>query len=74
MTVIVTQTRAAHAPKTNARQGLLARITGMTALYRQRKALKNLDDHLLRDIGLTRDEALMEATKPAWDAPQHWSK
>jgi uncharacterized protein YjiS (DUF1127 family) len=33
---------------------------------RQRRALAALDDHLLRDIGLTRDAALRECTQPFW--------
>ena len=32
----------------------------------QRNALANLDDHLLRDIGKSRDDALREASKPFW--------
>jgi uncharacterized protein YjiS (DUF1127 family) len=38
---------------------------------RQREALRELaehDDHLLRDIGLSRAEALREAAKPCWRA------
>lgn len=37
--------------------------------HRQRKALAELtatSDYLLRDIGLSRDEALREAAKPFW--------
>ena len=33
---------------------------------RQRRALSELDDRLLRDIGLTRDEALQECANPFW--------
>jgi uncharacterized protein YjiS (DUF1127 family) len=33
---------------------------------RQRGALLELNDHLLRDIGISRDAALGEATKPFW--------
>ena len=33
---------------------------------RQRDQLAELDDHLLRDIGITRVEALREADKPWW--------
>jgi uncharacterized protein YjiS (DUF1127 family) len=33
---------------------------------RQRHALAELDDHLLRDIGLTRYQARIEALKPFW--------
>jgi len=74
MTVTVTHTSATCATKTHTGHGLLARIIGMIAIRRQRNALKNLDDHLLRDIGLTRDEAEIEAEKPLWDAPHYWSK
>ena len=33
---------------------------------RQRHALAALDDHLLRDIGLTRSAIRMEMSKPFW--------
>jgi uncharacterized protein YjiS (DUF1127 family) len=33
---------------------------------RQRRALAELDDRLLRDIGLTRDEARRECANPFW--------
>jgi uncharacterized protein YjiS (DUF1127 family) len=33
---------------------------------RQRNALAALDDHSLRDIGITRIEATSEAEKPFW--------
>ena len=33
---------------------------------RTRMHLKELDDHLLNDIGLTRDEARKEAKRPFW--------
>jgi uncharacterized protein YjiS (DUF1127 family) len=33
---------------------------------RQRGLLKDLDDHLLSDIGLTREQADREARKPFW--------
>jgi uncharacterized protein YjiS (DUF1127 family) len=32
----------------------------------QRRALSELDDHLLEDIGRTRLQAAKEAGKPAW--------
>ena len=34
--------------------------------YLMRKRMANLDDHLLDDIGLTRDQVLAEADKPFW--------
>jgi uncharacterized protein YjiS (DUF1127 family) len=33
---------------------------------RQRRALMELSDHLLRDIGISRADALCEATRPFW--------
>ena len=33
---------------------------------RQRQALAELDDHHLKDIGVTRQEAMAEAAKPFW--------
>ena len=33
---------------------------------RQRRRLSQLDDHFLRDIGLTRAQAQEEARKPFW--------
>ena len=38
-------------------------------LYRQRRALARLDDKALADIGLTREEAQIEANRPFWDIP-----
>ena len=33
---------------------------------RQRRALAELDNHFLKDIGKTRQEAMAEASKPFW--------
>jgi len=58
-----------------ARSGLPARpspVAWLSALkrmhdrWRQRQALLELDDRLLRDIGITRDEAIREARKGFW--------
>ncbi len=35
---------------------------------RQRRALRQLDDRLLDDIGITREAAEREAAKPFWQA------
>ena len=41
-------------------------ISSWLARSRQRKALAELDDRLLRDIGITRTEARKEAARPFW--------
>ena len=51
---------------------LSLRLRAMLATHQQRRALLALDAHLLADIGLTRAEAMDEAARPLWDAPQHW--
>jgi uncharacterized protein YjiS (DUF1127 family) len=37
-----------------------------TALYRQRHHLAELDDRMLRDIGLSRGDVQIEIEKPFW--------
>lgn len=41
-------------------------------LYKQRKALVRLDDRMLKDLGVTREQANSEAGRPVWDVPNHW--
>lgn len=51
---------------------LPSRLLAAQALARSRRSLGRLDDHILRDIGLTREQAESEALRAAWDAPMHW--
>lgn len=44
----------------------------LRALVRQRRELAELDEHLLRDIGVSRDDADKESSRPVWDVPSHW--
>jgi uncharacterized protein YjiS (DUF1127 family) len=48
------------------------RLLQRLALGRSRRRLAQLEDHLLRDVGLTPSEAQREAEKPIWNAPDHW--
>ena len=42
-------------------------------LARQRRALGALSDHMLKDLGLTRADALREAGRPFWvDGGEPW--
>lgn len=42
------------------------RIMAANERWRQRQALMSLDEHLLKDIGLSRSDAEHEAEKPFW--------
>ena len=44
------------------------------SVARQRRELARLDDRALSDIGVSRQQAHKEATRPFWDAPESWSK
>lgn len=55
-------------------QSLLARLSTIFAVARQRRALLALDPHQLRDIGITPAQATAEAQKPVWNVPAHWTK
>ena len=50
----------------------LGALMRMGAVARQRRALSQLDDSALRDMGLTREQANLEAGRPAWDVPASW--
>lgn len=42
-------------------------ISLWTARHRERCELAKLDNHMLRDIGLTKEQARSEADRPFWD-------
>ena len=48
------------------------RFRSALALRRQRSQLSELGDHTLKDIGITREQAEFEASRPVWDVPSHW--
>lgn len=49
-------------------------LSHLLSVWRERRALSRLDDAALNDIGITREEAMIEARRPLWDAPQAWRK
>ena len=56
------------------RNGLFALVSLIDSTFRQRQTLKDLDDRLLEDLGLTREMAEKEAGRPLWDVPEHWRR
>lgn len=46
-----------------------ATISLWRSRQRERRALMKLDDRFLRDIGVTRSQAVEEAGKPFWSGP-----
>ncbi len=62
-----------HPPQHPGRHpGLIARLRAALALRRHRRHLRDLPDHLLCDIGLSRAAAEREAGRPVWDVPDNW--
>ena len=57
-----------------ANRDIWSRAMAVLTLYRSRRALRNLDAHMLADIGLSREQALSEASRPVWDAPSRWTR
>lgn len=58
--------------RTRSRKTLVSRVFLFLSLWRERNALKDLDQHLLDDIGVSAAEARAEADRPVWDAPHRW--
>ena len=56
------------------RISIFSRLLGLAGVARQRRRLKDLDDHMLRDIGVSRSQAEREARKAPWDVPDHWTQ
>jgi uncharacterized protein YjiS (DUF1127 family) len=58
------------APKstTSLAQRLVDGVLAWQERARQRHALAALDDYLLRDMGISRADVVMETTKPFWRA------
>jgi uncharacterized protein YjiS (DUF1127 family) len=47
--------------------GLIGTIAVWNVRRRQRRALAELDEDLLNDVGLSREQARSEAAKPFWE-------
>jgi uncharacterized protein YjiS (DUF1127 family) len=47
--------------------GVVAEVLRWREVRKQRRALLALSDHLLKDIGISRVDAIREANRPFWD-------
>ena len=54
------------------RKSFRSALNRVWAVWRQRRHLQQLDDAALKDIGITRSDAMAEARRPFWDAPETW--
>ncbi len=59
---------------TRRRPSALQRLRIALATWRQRQTLARLDDHLLRDLGLSRRDVESEVHRPIWDVPDFWRR
>lgn len=50
---------------------IIKRVKQYRETYYSRRLLRNLDAHALKDIGLSRTDALREAGRPFWDNSAH---
>lgn len=56
------------APRSGGRAGFLAQAQLWLERRAQRRTLLTMNDHLLKDIGVSRADAWREASKPFWRA------
>jgi uncharacterized protein YjiS (DUF1127 family) len=69
MADVITHRDAASARPT---LSLAARIGTAFAIWRQRRALAELPEHLRQDVGLSETEITREIRRPLWDMPNTW--
>lgn len=65
MSILCIRQQASNAPITSD-LNVMSTLKLWLNKHQQRKALKTLDDALLDDIGISREEALAEAHLPFW--------
>ena len=56
------------------RPALLGVVLKAYSIWRERQQLSALDEHMLKDVGLTRFDVETETKRPIWDAPNRWMR
>ena len=75
MTALTHTPRSALLPVLlTARLGVLNRLLDMQSIRNERRALAEMDAARLSDIGVTPSAARAEMRRPAWDAPERWTR
>ncbi len=75
MTIKSITTLPVRFPLTGAsRPAALRVVLKAFSIWRERQHLGNLDAHLLKDIGVTRPDAITETKRAFWDAPNRWQR
>jgi uncharacterized protein YjiS (DUF1127 family) len=67
----ITSRRPAYVPGGRP-SSLIGRAFAYFGLCASRQSLSRLDDAMLKDIGVTREQALKESRR--WDVPQNWRR
>ncbi|HMR30393.1 MAG TPA: DUF1127 domain-containing protein [Geminicoccus sp.] len=65
-TSCITLATAAREPRPSLSSRILAMVDHWIERHRERKALLELSDDMLKDIGVSRVDAMREGTKPFW--------
>ena len=60
------------AARSSATVTVAQRVAAAFAVWRQRRALADLPEHLRRDVGLTEAEIERETRRYLWDVPNNW--
>lgn len=63
---------ARGAPVARGRLGWLGWLALMLRAVETRRQLAEMDDRMLKDIGISRCDALIEAERAPWDAGPRW--
>jgi uncharacterized protein YjiS (DUF1127 family) len=62
------RTETANPQTTNLMRSLLGMLATWSYRHAERRAMRQIDDHLLRDIGLNRVQVEAMAARPFWRA------